>query len=51
MAYRVTDFCDDPNNARTYLLVSGESCVIVDPANNLETLKKFVGKSMLKQCF
>ena len=44
MSYRVTDFCDDPNNARTYLVINNDSCVIVDPANNLETLKKYVGE-------
>lgn len=35
-------FCDHPDNANTYLIKKGGHGLIIDPANNLKTLNKFV---------
>lgn len=36
-------FCDNPNLANTYLVKKDGHGLIIDPANNIKTLDKFVG--------
>lgn len=42
MNYQIETFCDNLQNANTYLVYTCDSCVIVDPANNLKVLQKYI---------
>ena len=35
-------FCDHYNNANTYLITNEKNAIIIDPANNIKTLEKFI---------
>lgn len=42
MNYKIESFCDNPNNANTYLIYNDNECIIVDPANNIQILNKYI---------
>lgn len=42
MNFRVESFCDEEINANTYLIFDDQNCIIIDPANNIKTLNKFI---------
>lgn len=44
MNYKIESFCDNSDNANTYLIYNDLECVIVDPANNDNILKKYMGE-------
>lgn len=48
---KVETFCDSPLNANTYLVESNYSAIIIDPANNLKTLEKFIGDKQIVAIF
>ncbi len=43
MNLKVESFCDYGYTANSYLIYNQEVCIIIDPANNLKTLKQFIG--------
>ena len=43
MNFKVEVFCDAGYHANTYLIYNNEKCIVVDPANNIKTLKKYIG--------
>ena len=43
MNFKVDVFCDAGYRANTYLIYNNEKCIVVDPANNIKTLKKYIG--------
>lgn len=43
----VETFCDSPSNANTYLVTNETDAIVIDPANSLKTLKKFIGDKNL----
>ena len=47
MGLLVECFCDAGYLANTYLIYNNEYCVVVDPANNIKTLKQFIGERKL----
>lgn len=47
MSYKIEVFCDASYRANTYLIYNNEKCIIVDPANNIKTLKKYIGERHL----
>ena len=42
--YKIEVFCDNGNNANTYLVYNDNSCFIIDPANNNKVLSKYIGE-------
>lgn len=44
---KVETFCDTFLNANTYLISDDQYAVIIDPANNIKTLNKFVGEKQV----
>lgn len=42
MKYSVEAFCDNPQNAITYLVYNEKSCIIIDPANSLIKIKEYI---------
>ena len=40
---KIEVFCDHFNNANTYLITDNEFAVVIDPANNLKILDKYIG--------
>lgn len=42
MKFNVETFCDNPNNANTYLIFNEDECIIVDPANDEKVLFKYI---------
>lgn len=42
MTFAIETFCDNGYNANTYLVFNEKSCIIIDPANNVNTLKKYI---------
>lgn len=47
MSLLVETFCDQAYLANTYLIYNNEYCIVVDPANNIKTLKRFIGDRKL----
>ena len=43
MNIKIDNFCDNQLNANTYLISFADSCLIVDPANDLKILKRYIG--------
>ena len=43
MNYQIEVFCDNDLNANTYLLYDDNSCIIIDPANNIKVLSEYIG--------
>lgn len=43
----VESFCDYGYSANSYLIYNDKYCILVDPANNLKTLKQFIGDKTL----
>lgn len=39
---KIETFCDHFNNANTYLITNDNDAIIIDPANNTKTLKKYI---------
>ena len=39
---KIETFCDHFNNANTYLITNDNDAIIIDPANNIKTLKKYI---------
>ena len=42
MSYDIEVFNDNDLNANTYLISNETSCIIIDPANNLKILEKYI---------
>lgn len=42
MQYKIEVFCDNDLNANTYLIYNETSCFIIDPANSVNTLSKYI---------
>lgn len=42
MELKIESFCDEGINSNTYLIYSDNECIIIDPSNNLKTLKKYI---------
>ena len=42
MNFKIETFCDQGINANTYLVSNDNFCIIIDPANNIKTLNKFI---------
>ena len=51
MSLLVESFCDAGYLANTYLIYNNECCIVIDPANNIKTLKKFIGERKLVGIF
>lgn len=51
MSFTVESFCDAGYLANSYLIYNNESCIIIDPANNIKTLKGFIGNKKLLGVF
>lgn len=51
MKYKILSFNDYVQNANTYLVFSDTSCIVIDPANNVKYLSKYIGKRKLKGIF
>lgn len=51
MEYQIEVFCDNPNNANTYLISNETSCIVIDPANNIKILSKYIGERKLLGIF
>ena len=47
MSIKVEVFCDSGYSANTYLIYDNTKCIVVDPANSIKTLKKFIGNRQL----
>ncbi len=47
MNLSVEIFCDAGYLANTYLIYNNEYCIVIDPANNIKTLKQFIGERKL----
>lgn len=47
MNLKVEVFCDAGYLANSYLIYNDKYCILVDPANNLKTLKQFIGDKTL----
>ena len=43
----VESFCDYGYTANSYLIYNEKYCILVDPANNIKTLKQFIGDKTL----
>lgn len=43
----VETFCDSPSNANTYLITNEAYAIVIDPANSIKTLMKFIGDKKL----
>ena len=48
MQYNIEVFCDNDLNANTYLIYNDSECLIIDPANNIKTLLKYVNGRTIK---
>lgn len=48
---KVETFCDSPMNANTYLVESHNSVIVIDPANHMKTLEKFIGDKQIVAVF
>lgn len=44
MNYFIEVFCDNDLNANTYLIYNKTSCFIIDPANNVKVLRRYIEK-------
>ncbi len=44
MSYQIETFCDNGSNANTYLIYDDKTCIVIDPANNVDILFKYIGK-------
>lgn len=44
---RIEVFCDHFNNANTYLITNDEFAIVIDPANNLKVLERYLGNLKL----
>ena len=51
MHYNIETFCDNDLNANTYLIYNNEKCIVIDPANNLRTLFKYIGERKILGVF
>ncbi len=51
MSLLVESFCDAGYLANSYLIYNNESCILIDPANNIKTLKAFIGTKKLVGVF
>ncbi|MBE6131637.1 MAG: MBL fold metallo-hydrolase [Erysipelotrichaceae bacterium] len=51
MNLSVEVFCDAGYLANSYLIYNSEVCILIDPANNIKTLKKFIGDKKLVGVF
>ena len=47
MEYSIEVFCDNSNNANTYLIYNEECCFVIDPANNNKILSRYIGDKKL----
>ena len=47
MSFLVESFCDAGYLANSYLIYNDKNCILIDPANNLKTLKQFIGNRNL----
>lgn len=48
MSINVEVFCDGGYACNSYLIYNNESCLLVDPANDIKTLRNFIGDKTLK---
>lgn len=48
---KIETFCDHFNNANTYLITNDRYAIIIDPANNIKTLEKFIGEKQVLGIF
>lgn len=48
MNYQIETFCDNSQNANTYLVYTSDSCIIIDPANNLKILQKYIASRKIE---
>ena len=48
MSINVEVFCDGGYSSNSYLIYNKENCLLVDPANDLKTLKRFIGEKTLQ---
>lgn len=39
---KIIDFCDSPDNAVTYLVIKGNDALIIDPANDVRIMEKYL---------
>ena len=51
MDLSVEVFCDAGYLANSYLVYNNESCILIDPANNIKTLRSFIGNRKLVGVF
>ena len=47
----VETFCDSGYLANSYLVYNDKYCILIDPANNIKTLKQFIGERKLLAVF
>ena len=47
MSLLVESFCDTGYSANSYLIYNDKYCILVDPANNIKTLKQFIDNKTL----
>lgn len=48
---KIETFCDHFNNANTYLITNDRYAIIIDPANNIKTLERFIGEKQVLGIF
>lgn len=48
MSINVEVFCDGGYSSNSYLIYNKENCLLVDPSNDLKTLKRFIGEKTLQ---
>lgn len=48
MQYKIEVFCDNDLNANTYLIYNDLTCFVIDPANNIDVLSKYIGNKKLE---
>lgn len=51
MSLSVESFCDAGYLANSYLIYNNELCILIDPANNIKTLKQFIGAKKIVGVF
>lgn len=51
MNYKIEVFCDNDQNANTYLVYNDSSCIIIDPANSPKTLKNYIENRKIEGIF
>ncbi len=51
MNFKIESFCDEGINANTYLVYNDDTCMIIDPANNVKTLSNFIGNKKVLGIF